>query len=113
MEGDRPITVRELVTTVSPTGAVQRGYGREAGGEEFKAWAKREDRGGRIVEAGEQRGGEWSTIFTIRAPLGIRIRPDWQITDEHGDGYTIEAVVEVPGTRGDRLRLYAVAQPTT
>ena len=111
VEGDRPIRIERLSVDRTATGAVRRTYDTR---DPLKAWARREDRGGRIVEVGEQRGGEWETVFTIRAPARYtsRPKPDDRLIDEHGQAYTIEAVAEVPGTRGTRLRLYAVALPS-
>ena len=80
-----------------------------SGWRSYVAYARRQDRGGRVDGGDDMRHGEWTTAFVIRTPILATLRPmpDWRVRDEFGEQYTVEAVIEVPGSRGGRLRLQA------
>ena len=97
LEGDRPIRI------YYPDESQVLGWN------SFAAWARRQDRSGRVQEVDDQRAGVWTTAFVIRTPLADHLfpMPDWRIRDERGEQYVIEDVHEMANTRGGRLRLLA------
>ena len=75
----------------------------------YEIYATRRDRTGSVREIDDQRASEWTTAFTIRAPLGDRPEADWRIVEAaRGEQYVIEHVGEISGSRGGKLRLLAV-----
>ncbi len=92
MEGNERIILKQ------PIGAQRDSFGQEIDAvNEIKAYARRQDRGGREGTYSDTRGGQWQTRFEVRAtPLFQTITEKWGLVDGYGVEHNLEAVVKAP-----------------
>ncbi|WP_425152896.1 phage head completion protein [Candidatus Palauibacter sp.] len=103
MEGDRRLVLLE------PGQPTQDEYSEVDGPPiEHVAWALRMDRGGREGVIADTMVGEWHTRFRVRRDGIESLDHRWEVRDEDGRIWDIEAVNEVPMPPRRWLHLYCV-----
>ncbi len=103
MEGDRRLVLHEPTPGQNVGGQIVPGTPID-----HVVWAIRRDRGGGEGLQADTHVGEWNSRYELRGEGLEDIDHTWTITDEKRRKLDIEAISEVPGTRGRKLWIYAV-----